>query len=82
MRRVPQLNWPQHLFALPHLNVATAIDSTASLRGVKPKDEELCACGCKTRHNLAVSRVVGDSHARRVLWYATSRCKFKHMGKQ
>lgn len=46
--------------------------------------EELCACGCKLPHNLAVSRVVSDNSegypTRSVIWYRTMACRIKHQG--
>ena len=70
MERVPTLDWSQHLFA------------TAPLprRAEKPTDAMLCDCGCKQRHNCAVSAIEGNPGHYRVLWFASSQCKNRKMG--
>lgn len=41
------------------------------------EDPTRCSCGCMVRHNNAVSRVVGEAGHRRVVWYASLRCRNK-----
>lgn len=75
MHAVPDLQWPQDLFRQPF---AVKAATTAPLYG-KAGTGNLCACGCRQRHGLAVSKVVteDDRHGptRRVLWFATWHCK-------
>lgn len=71
MRAVPNLPWPHNLFAMGQpMQQLTRVDTS-----------NLCACGCRKRHSLAVSKVVTeeDLHGptRRVLWFATWPCKVR-----
>ena len=72
---VPNLPWPRDLFYQPAI-VKTA--TTAPLYG-KRDASSLCACGCRNRHSLAVSKVVTEEERhgpiRRVLWFASWHCK-------
>jgi hypothetical protein len=81
MLPVPDLNWPATLFSLPYLNEAS--NTTAPLfagAGKKTLGDHLCACGCKLPHKTAVSGLEGNHGHRRVLWFATMRCKSKYLG--
>lgn len=72
MYMLPALDWPKDLFS--------AARADSALAGQKPTDAHLCACGCKQRHNLAVSGLEGESGYRRINWYRTIACKNKHLG--
>lgn len=79
MPRVPDLNWPRQLYALPY--DAVAAHTTAPLKQGKARTgDHLCACGCKQKHHMAVSGLEGEHGFRRVLWFATMRCKNRHLG--
>ena len=77
MQPVPDLPWDKALFA--------TASSTAPLLGRKtlPADM-LCACGCKSPHKNAVSRVIEEDspygYNRRIVWYTSIRCRNAHMG--
>ena len=57
MHAVPELPWPANLFRQPYLAAQAA--TTAPLYG-KTDASSLCACGCRQRHSLAVSKVVTE----------------------
>jgi hypothetical protein len=80
LNRVPNLPWPQNLFNLPHLMVATETTSPLYGGGKKLLGAHICACGCKQPHNMAVSGLEGGHGFRRVNWYKTLACKNKHLG--
>ncbi len=75
MQRVADLPWPHTLFCQTS---AVKTVTTAPLYG-NSDASSLCACGCRERHGLAVSKVVTgeDRHGptRRVLWFHTWHCK-------
>lgn len=68
MMRTPALDWPTGLF------VAEAKFAP------KKVDTSKCACGCGIHHQHAVSRVVGESGSRYVLWYINMAHRNKHAG--
>lgn len=80
MFKVPQLNWPSNLFYHPLDFLVEAHDRNAPLFVSKTTAEHLCACRCGFPHNHAISRVLGDSGARRVVWYRSQSCRNKHAG--
>jgi hypothetical protein len=85
MNRVPRLNWPADLYkdiGCARTYVAAAGEPVPKIGRVA--DATLCACGCKLRHNYAVSRVVEEHRygmpTRSVVWYRSLDCRNKHMG--
>lgn len=72
---VPDLPWPHNLFAM-----GQPLQQQLTTRR-RLNDSELCTCGCKQRHNHAVSKVITeeDRHGptRRVVWFVSMRCRNK-----
>lgn len=84
MMQVPILDWSPSLF---EDIVTESKDTTAPLfagGSKKPTDDHLCRCGCKQRHNHAVSRVVAHDgpfgYSRHIAWYRNLSCRNKHVG--
>lgn len=74
---VPNVPWPRNLF----YQQAMATTATTSTLHTKVKQEDLCTCDCKQRHNHAVSKVVTEYGQfgvnYRIYWFATMRCRQK-----
>lgn len=80
MLMIPVLDWQPDLFE----DIMVTKNSTAPMLGKDSTVNYLCACGCKQRHNSAVSRTLKITNASgryaRVLWYRTIGCRDKHAG--